>query len=193
MTAPIIPTDQWPEWANRHCWDAEGSGMFFGVERTGKGWVSEYGYSNIPMPVGHDWRVPAMRPSEQAPAIDLEQGLRDLYRAYVRLLESGRDRIKSLGGDCDPVDVMEQTDIDLRKVRDLLAQIDGQANVRSSSEHSDSLTPVARRKLQGLQAEGFIVNGVAIFNPTTGRRGLVDYLGYVGWQTSEQPTKGEGE
>ena len=58
----------------------------------------------------------AARAPQTAPAIDLEQGLRDLYRAYVRLLESGRDRITSLGGDCDPVDVMEQTDIDLRKV-----------------------------------------------------------------------------
>lgn len=65
--------------------------------------------------------------ASQALAIDLEQGLRDLYRAYVRLLESGRDRITSLGGDCDPVDVMERSDIDLRKVRDLLALIDGQA------------------------------------------------------------------
>ena len=68
---------------------------------------------------------------------------------------------------------------------------EGQADVRSSSEHSDSLTPVARKKLQGLQAEGFIVNGVAIFNPATGQRGLVDYLGYVGGQTSEKPSNGE--
>lgn len=66
--------------------------------------------------------------AQPAPAIDLEQGLRGLYRAYVRLLESGRDRIMSLGGDCDPVDVMEQSNIDLRKVRELLALIDGQAN-----------------------------------------------------------------
>lgn len=65
--------------------------------------------------------------SEQLPpAIDLEQALRSLYRAYVRLLESGRDRIVSLGGSCDPVDVMEAGDIDLRKVRDVLALIDGQ-------------------------------------------------------------------
>lgn len=56
--------------------------------------------------------------------IDLEQGLRDLHDAYVRLLESGRDRIMSLGGYCDPVGVMEQNDTDLLKVRELLALID---------------------------------------------------------------------
>ncbi|WP_312681313.1 hypothetical protein [Stenotrophomonas chelatiphaga] len=43
-----------------------------------------------------------------------------LYRAYVRLLESGRDRILDLGGTCDPVDVMEARDIDLRAARDLI-------------------------------------------------------------------------
>lgn len=47
--------------------------------------------------------------------------LRRLYVAYVRLLESGRDRICDLGGSCDPVDVMEASDIDLRRVRELLA------------------------------------------------------------------------
>jgi hypothetical protein len=33
--------------------------------------------------------------------------LKSLRRAYVNLLESGRDRILDLGGTCDPVDVME--------------------------------------------------------------------------------------
>lgn len=47
--------------------------------------------------------------------------LRRLYVAYVRLLESGSDRIRDLGGSCDPVDVMERGDIDLRRVRELLA------------------------------------------------------------------------
>lgn len=42
---------------------------------------------------------------------------RELDRAYVRLIESGRDRIRDLGGECDPVDVMERSDIDLRKFR----------------------------------------------------------------------------
>lgn len=171
MTGPIIPADQWPEWADQHCWDKSGTGWFYGPDRVDSGaWFPEVCRSDIPMPEGWDWRVPVMRPSAEevraqanmdagwyarreahahdmgyagvaealedlesrrnAPAIDLERGLRDLYRAYVRLLESGRDRITSLGGDCDPVDVMERSDIDLRKVRDLLALIDGQTNVR---------------------------------------------------------------
>ncbi len=40
---------------------------------------------------------------------------------------------------------------------------------------------MGKRKLMQLQGDGFIVNGVAIYNPETGRRGLVDYIGYVGW------------
>lgn len=43
--------------------------------------------------------------------------LRRLYHAYVRLLESGRDRIRDLGGECDPVDVMERNDPDLIQAR----------------------------------------------------------------------------
>ena len=36
--------------------------------------------------------------------------LKALRRAYVNLLESGRDRIIDLGGTCDAVDVMEAND-----------------------------------------------------------------------------------
>lgn len=50
--------------------------------------------------------------------------LKALYRAYVRLLESGRDRIRDLGGTCDPVDVMEANDEDLQAARRV---IDSQA------------------------------------------------------------------
>lgn len=55
-----------------------------------------------------------------APGVDLREPMRNLYQAYVRLLESGMDRITSLGGDCDPVDVMEANDIDLRAAREAL-------------------------------------------------------------------------
>ncbi len=51
-----------------------------------------------------------------AQAVDLAD-FKALYRAYVRLLESGRDRIRDLGGTCDPVDVMEANDVDLRAAR----------------------------------------------------------------------------
>jgi hypothetical protein len=46
------------------------------------------------------------------------------YLGYVRLLESGRDRIRDLGGECDPVDVMERNDpllIEIREVLEALA------------------------------------------------------------------------
>lgn len=43
------------------------------------------------------------------------------------------------------------------------------------------LEAMAKRKLAQLQGDGFIVNGVAIFNQESGKRGLVDHLGYVGW------------
>ncbi|HEL7615142.1 TPA: hypothetical protein UM344_004124, partial [Stenotrophomonas maltophilia] len=56
-------------------------------------------------------------------AVDLGD-FKALYRAYVRLLESGRDRIRDLGGTCDPVDVMEANDVDLQAARRV---IDSQA------------------------------------------------------------------
>lgn len=48
---------------------------------------------------------------------ELEEALRSLVNGYVNLLEAGRDRITSLGGDCDPVPVMEQNDPWLRDAR----------------------------------------------------------------------------
>ncbi len=60
-----------------------------------------------------------------AQAVDLAD-FKALYRAYVRLLESGRDRIRDLGGTCDPVDVMEANDVDLQAARRVL---DSQAEV----------------------------------------------------------------
>lgn len=47
---------------------------------------------------------------------------------------------------------------------------------------AQGLSPIATRKLEELAAQGYVTNGVAIFNPATGKRGLVDNLGYVGWQ-----------
>lgn len=65
--------------------------------------------------------VPLFRSPAQA--VDLA-ALKALYHAYVRLLESGRDRIIDLGGTCDPVDVMEVNDVDLQAARHV---IDSQA------------------------------------------------------------------
>ena len=51
----------------------------------------------------------------------LTAALESLIKGYVRLLEAGMDRITSLGGDCDPVPVMEQNDPWLRDARAALA------------------------------------------------------------------------
>lgn len=53
---------------------------------------------------------------------DLLTALKGLYRAYVVLLENGRDRIVSLGGQCDIVTVMEDNDPVLIRVRAVIAQ-----------------------------------------------------------------------
>lgn len=50
-----------------------------------------------------------------------ESEVRALYKHYVNTLESGRDRIISLGGECDPVDKMEASDPVLARIRKLLA------------------------------------------------------------------------
>jgi len=46
-----------------------------------------------------------------------------LYRAYVNTLETGRDRIVTLGGTCDPVEVMERSDPALIAVRSFLGDV----------------------------------------------------------------------
>jgi len=47
----------------------------------------------------------------------LRRELGALMRGYVNLLENGRNRIMDLGGQCDPVDVMEARDPWLRDAR----------------------------------------------------------------------------
>jgi len=53
---------------------------------------------------------------------DLLDGYRGLYRAYVNTLEAARDRIRDLGGECDPLDVMERSDPALSLARERLAK-----------------------------------------------------------------------
>ena len=50
--------------------------------------------------------------------------MKALYKSYVQLLESGRDRIVDLGGDCDPVDRMEQGDPALIRARAVIAEME---------------------------------------------------------------------
>lgn len=52
----------------------------------------------------------------------LRGALQMMIRAYVNLLECGRDRIIDLGGQCDPVDVMEATTPELIAARDALQE-----------------------------------------------------------------------
>ncbi|PZR93567.1 MAG: hypothetical protein DI537_10660 [Stutzerimonas stutzeri] len=56
--------------------------------------------------------------------------LKRLYAAYVRLIEIGRERIIAAGGTCDPVDVMEDGDPALARVREFLGA--NQASTSSS-------------------------------------------------------------
>lgn len=57
-----------------------------------------------------------------ASAPELLEELKNLHRNYVNLLEAGRDRIVALGGDCDPVDRMEQDDPHLRAAKAVIAK-----------------------------------------------------------------------
>lgn len=55
---------------------------------------------------------------------ELLAALKDLSKAYVRLLESGKDRIESLGGDCDDVCYMAAHDSDLVKACSVIGRHD---------------------------------------------------------------------
>lgn len=54
----------------------------------------------------------------------LLRALKYLVGHYVGMLEHGRDRIVQLGGDCDPVDVMERGDTNLRQVSEIIASVE---------------------------------------------------------------------
>lgn len=130
MTAPIIPADQWPEGAYMHTWDSNGLGNW---HRTTYG-AWHHWASDIPLPAGHDWRVPVMRQAAPAavivtvggigeplqPGIDLEQ-IRVLAQGAMDTLTQNKTF---------PADVAAA----VGHMRHLMALIEGQANVRSSSE-----------------------------------------------------------
>ncbi len=50
----------------------------------------------------------------------LRAALQGLSRAYINLLEAGKDRIESLGGDCDSVPMMEASCAELRVAKEAL-------------------------------------------------------------------------
>lgn len=59
----------------------------------------------------------ALADESQQPSVNQEllTALKELCRQYIALMENGRNRILDLGGDCDPVDVMERGDPYLRQ------------------------------------------------------------------------------
>ena len=65
--------------------------------------------------------VIAERDHLQVECKKLVEALESLIKGYVRLLEAGMVRITSLGGECDPVPVMEQNDPWLRDANAALA------------------------------------------------------------------------
>lgn len=116
----MIPLELWPEWADRHVWDMDGGGHFIGAIIRGFEWEDWYVSSNIPMPAGHDWRVPVMR-HQPAPAIDLEQ-----FRVAVEAYE--------FEGECKQLEYCFGPDADKRAAeaqmadaKRLLPLIDGKA------------------------------------------------------------------
>jgi hypothetical protein len=77
---------------------------------------------------GHDFGMhflellePVVARLSAAAAEPLSDALRALIRAYVNLLENGRDRIRMLGGECDDVPTMERSDPHLRAARAALS------------------------------------------------------------------------
>lgn len=53
--------------------------------------------------------------------------LQGLYRGYINTLEYGRDRIISLGGKCDQLEIMERDDPRLISARKIIAKTKGGA------------------------------------------------------------------
>lgn len=56
---------------------------------------------------------------------DLLAELKAMAKAYVNLLEAGKDRIESLGGDCDEVTYMAAHDVDLVHACSVIGKYDG--------------------------------------------------------------------
>jgi len=61
-----------------------------------------------------------------AAAPELLKELKKMCRAYVCLLDGGRDKIISLGGDCDTVEIMEASNPTLSEARAIIAKATGQ-------------------------------------------------------------------
>ena len=82
---------------------------------------------------------------------------------------------------------------DFVKLKDAKAMIEA---IKEPEEEADSLTfplkgtpptnvpipsLISQRKIMAKMSQGFIINGLAMINPLTGERCLVDYLGFVAY------------
>lgn len=66
----------------------------------------------------------------------------------------------------------------------------------SADRAAVGMTPVARAKLESLEADGYMVNGVALMHRETHKRAFLDCMGYVGWHIAEadaRPVRKAGE
>lgn len=55
--------------------------------------------------------------------LELQNELNFMIKSYINLYEFSRDEIRGLGGDCDPVDVMERKSKILAKAKRVLANV----------------------------------------------------------------------
>ncbi|RWB08808.1 hypothetical protein [Mesorhizobium sp.] len=55
-----------------------------------------------------------------------------------------------------------------------------------TAEEVPDLLPIAETKLAQLQALGYTINGFALWRD--GKRGFIDYAGFVGWHHPNQPS-----
>lgn len=87
-----------------------------------------------------------MTTKDEALALALEAH-KKLIRAYVNLLETGRDRIISHGGTCDSVEQMEASDPALREAREAITAI------KQAQEPKVKLIPTAEEMGTPMQAQ----------------------------------------
>ena len=131
MTGPSIPADQWPENAVAMVWNDEGHGRRLTCVRDEWILVADM----TPMPAGHDWRVPVMRPTVKdsltvATATDLEQ-----FRGLAHRLHAYPHDAEAVSGA-------------------LLALIDGQASQHPGDVAVDVFAAAMKAKLAAARAKG---------------------------------------
>lgn len=93
------------------------------IEAFGADWYApgDWQETNDPLPYCDAHHIAAEIARLRTENAGLRIYLRNMIGAYVRLMENGRDRIIDLGGQCDPVDVMEAADPWLRDARAALS------------------------------------------------------------------------